>query len=126
MAATNTKPLAIVELPAPTVDTFGAAVNEVARAPQRVADELIIDVLDDHTNRPCGSQHVIEIASRLHRLCTLEWSDDHSLITGHLNDAAGSTTCTVLTVNEEAAYNRIRDSIVAIWHDHDPLARWAY
>ena len=120
------EPLAIVELPAPTIDIFGAAVNELARTPQRVADELIIDVLDDHTNRPRGRQHVIEIAARLHRLCTLEWSNDHTLIAGRLNDAANSTTRTVLTVNEEAGYNRIRDSIVAVWDDHDPLARWAY
>jgi hypothetical protein len=32
----------------------------------------------------------------------------------------------VLDATEGAAYGRIRDRLVRMWHDFDPLARWMY
>jgi hypothetical protein len=32
----------------------------------------------------------------------------------------------VLDAADEAAYGRIRDRLVRMWHDFDPLSRWMY
>ena len=62
-------------------------------------------------------------AARLHGLLSLPWDNDVSLLARVLPAGAGRV---VLDEATSAAYQRVVDRILGIWHAGDPLARFLY
>jgi len=87
-----------------------------------VLHEVVTEIADERGG-PCAAT-LVELAARFHGLCDLAWNDDQRLIARRVEQAGPDRI--VLTDVEEAAYRRLRDRYVAIWHDYDPLARWQY
>ena len=126
------EPLAIVELPAATIDAAGHVAAELGRA-VHAGTELGLIVREFATNvSPRGAvtaERLVEIAARLHGVCDLGWGVDEQRLARCLDRAAAGADVEVRIVLdpvEEAAYGRIRDRLVRMWHDFDPLARWLY
>lgn len=125
------EPLTVIELPAATIATYGSAVGELAHAVHGGGNPTVADAVCEFAaqwHRPLTPADLVEVAARVHGVCDLSWGPDEQLIGTRLGTAnhpypgAGI----VLTAAEEAAYRRIRDQLVAIWHNYDPLARWLY
>lgn len=118
------EPLAVVVVASAPIAALGAAVVELAAALLPGGNPVVVDALDD-PDTVWTPQKLVERAARLHGLCDLAWGDDQQLVADRLIAARGLAVV-VLTDVEEAAYGRVRDRLVAMWHDFDPLERWAY
>jgi hypothetical protein len=109
------QPMAIVAVPAATIATFASAVKELARTLLPNADQGVIDGLGEHAVTVDAREHLVEIAVRLHSVCTFEWGDDETAIAARLGYAATTVERVVLTRGEEARYNRVRNRIMQAW-----------
>ena len=119
------QPLRLVDVDEMAVAGFGAAVAALAAVVHGPGAghlaELVSDIADERRTTPAA---IVELAARFHGMLELDWTDDQRLIATRLGTA--TDTRVVLTDTEEAAYRRLRDRWVAMWHDYDPLARWTY
>jgi len=119
------EPLRLVDLPEMAVATFGAAVAALAVVVHGPGAghlaELVGDIADERGSPPAA---MVELAARFHGMLDLDCTDDQRLIAARIEPDAGDRV--VLTDTEEAAYRRLRDRWVAMWHDYDALARWTY
>jgi hypothetical protein len=121
--------LAVVSVPEVIVTNFGDAVAAMARHDGDV-DELLDEFCADYPTRFTAqrltAQQLAETAARFHGVCDLAWGDDQDLLAARLQTAPTDADPVVLTVAEEAAYRRVRDRLVAMWHDFSQLERWVY
>jgi hypothetical protein len=121
------EPLAVVTVDEEHLTTFGAAVAELTAVLQPGKLPDVAEFLDDWADeRGTTAEAVVALASRFHQLCQLAWGPDHDLLAERVEHARSSVARTVLTDDQEAAYRRLRDRWVAIWHHGDSLARWQY
>ncbi len=103
---------------------LGLGVQALGRAWASRSDELVVDVLQDMAGtlrrKP---EDLIAEAARLHGLLSLPWDDTVSTLFAVLPPGAGRV---VLDQGAHAAYQRLVDRILAIWHAGDPLAPYLY
>lgn len=88
------------------------------------SDELVVNVLTQRArNGNRKPEDLIAQAARLHGLLTLPWDDTVSTLFTVLPPGAGRV---VLDQVAHAAYQRLADRILGIWHAGDPLAPYLY
>jgi hypothetical protein len=121
------EPLAVVTVDNETITLFEAAVAELSAALQPGGRPDVAEFLDDWADeRHTTVEAIVALASRVHQLCHLSSGSDHDLLAPQLEAASAGGERTVLSHQQEAAYRRLRERFVAVWHDGDPLARWMY
>jgi hypothetical protein len=126
------EPLAIIELPAATIDAASQVAAELGRAVHGGSEiGLVVREFATAWGRrgTVTAERLVEVAARLHGVCDLGWGTDEHRIARCLDRAATNGDVgvrIVLDPIEEAAYGRIRDRLVRMWHDFDPLSRWLY
>ena len=103
---------------------LGLGVQALGRAWASRSDELVVDVLQDMAGtlrrKP---EDLIAEAARLHGLLSLPWDDTVSTLFAVLPPGVGRV---VLDQGAHAAYGRLVDRILSIWHVGDPLAPYLY
>ncbi len=103
---------------------LGLGVQALGRAWASRSDELVVDVLQDMAGTLRGKpEDLIVEAARLHGLLSLPWDDTVGTLFVVLPPGAGRV---VLDQGAHAAYQRLVDRILAIWHAGDPLAPYLY
>ena len=103
---------------------LGVTVQAVGRAWASRSDELVGDVLQDLAERSRRKpEDLIAEAARLHGLLSLPWDDTVSTLVEALPSGAGRV---VLDKAAHAAYQRLVDRILGIWHAGDHLAPFLY
>jgi hypothetical protein len=112
-----------------TVDPADLAVVAVAlatfgRSTLCGVDELVSDALADHAARyRLTVAELIVGCTRSHGLVDLVSDNDTMILADRLASALGPT---VLTRHEHAAYLRLTERIITMFHGSDPLARFLY
>ena len=121
-------PVQVLDVPARTVDDYGAAAAALAmyRAPGADNAGLADDMDDYAASYGTTAEAIVDVAGRFHALSGLEWSEDHDTVRRPLERARATGRGVVLTPAEDAAYLRLCDRFVSLWHANDPLARWMY
>ncbi len=103
---------------------LGLAVQALGRIWASRSDELVTDVLTELASAGYFKpEDLIAQAARLHGLLSLPWDDTVSTLFAVLPPGAGRV---VLDQGAHAAYQRLVDRILGIWHAGDPLAPYLY
>lgn len=117
-------PLAWAEAERADLVAVGLAVEAVGRAWGASADEDVADVVvalaEGYGMKP---EDLVAEAARLHGLLSLPWDADAALLTSILPVGAGRV---VLDEASHAAYQRLVNHILGIWHVGDPFGPWLY
>ena len=117
-------PLRFVTLDRADVARVAAAITALTRASARGGDETVADALADH-----AAADRLTIAAlfagcaRAHALLDLACTED---VTELADLIARSPGPIVLSACVYAAYRRLTDRHLAVFHPHDPLARFLY
>lgn len=117
-------PIAWAHLEAADLTLLGLTVQAIGRSWASRSDELIVDALEElarHSNRK--PEDLIAEAARLHGLLSLPWDDTVGALFEALPHGAGLV---VLDPAAHAAYQRLIDRILGIWHAGDRLAPYLY
>lgn len=122
-------PVRFVELDEADLAVTGEAVAALGLALLPTGDEFTHDVLKEFAGHDRGfvvqdrPEDLVASFARAHGLVDLAPDADTWTLAGRL---AGETGRVVLTVDEEAAYKRLTDRALAMFHLNDPLARFMY
>lgn len=117
-------PVAWAQVEAADLTQLGLTVHDIGRAWAAKIDDPVVDVLEDVAGRRSRKpEDLIAEAARLHGLLSLPWDDTVSTLHAALPPGAGRV---VLDEAAHAAYQRLVDRVLAIWHVGDDLAPFLY
>ena len=117
-------PIAWAHVKSADVAQLGLAVQALGRACASRSDDVVVDVLQVHAETARRQpEDLIAEAARLHGLLSLPWDDTVSALADALPSGGGRV---VLDQAGHAAYQRLVDRILGIWHAGDPLAPYLY
>ncbi len=116
-------PLAWAHLEAADLIQLGLAVQDMGRAWAARSEDPIVDVLQDLAEVHRKPEDLVAEAARLHGLLSLPWDATVSTLFATLPPGAGRV---VLDGPTHAAYERLVDRILGIWHAGDVLAPILY
>ena len=103
---------------------LGLATQALGRRWALGHDDAVVEALVEAAgNDGAKPEDRIAEAARLHGLLSLPWDNDVSLLARVLPAGAGRV---VLDEATGAAYQRVVDRILGIWHAGDPLAPYLY
>lgn len=117
-------PIAWAHLETADLTLLGLTVQAIGRSWASRSNELVVDALEElarHSNRK--PEDLIAEAARLHGLLSLPWDDTVSALFEALPHGGGRV---VLDPAAHAAYQRLVDRILGIWHAGDRLAPYLY
>jgi hypothetical protein len=117
-------PLRFVEVEEVDLAAVGEAVAALGLTQLHAGNEWACEVLACLTGRS-GPAELVAIFARAHGLVDADADADADTLT-LARRLAGETGRVVLTVDEEAAYKRLTDRALAMFHHNDPLARFVY
>ena len=115
-------PLLFVDLDAADLAVVGAAVAALGAA-LSAGHELIVDVLGCFADDPTAPEQLVAGFARTHGLLDLAADADTWALAGRL---AGEGRPVVLNSAQQAAYERLTERAIALFHLNDPLARFLY
>lgn len=125
------EPLRLVDVEAADVAMLGQLLAELRRVVVETGyhgdvDEYLNDFLADYPQAELDSGQALELLARFQGVVDLDNSAALAILDGPLERARTGLARVVLTDDEEAAYRRLRDRWVAMWHDHSSIERWLY
>lgn len=88
--------------------------------------ELVDDVHEFASGRGSTGAVLVGDAARFRDLVSLGWGGEQGVLAAPLARARAGHQRVVLSVAEDAAFMRLCEQFVAVWHGNDPLARYVY
>jgi hypothetical protein len=116
-------PLIFADLDDRDVDRLGAAVAALSAALSPVGDERSREILSSFAGDPAQTTRLVAGFDRVLRLVNAAADADTWLLAARLVHAPGPV---VLSGAEEAAYRRLTERALSVFHDNDPLIRFLY